>query len=82
MTQLNRHTNDAILKPSCTNDAILKPSRMNDATHQVTKLHARHEYGIIRSPIRRNSGRGVCGGVIPIRNSINITRRRTSWHGR
>ncbi|GFW17546.1 hypothetical protein TNCV_2651041 [Trichonephila clavipes] len=62
------HTKDAILKLSHTTDAILKPSRSNDATHKVTQLclHSRHEYGIVRSPIHRNTSRGVCGSVISI----------------
>ncbi|GFU92861.1 hypothetical protein TNCV_2080071 [Trichonephila clavipes] len=40
---------------------------MTQPTKGRNCLHVRHEYGIVRSPIRRNTGRGVCGGVIFMR---------------
>ncbi|GFV01236.1 hypothetical protein TNCV_3374701 [Trichonephila clavipes] len=55
-----------------------KPSHTSDATPYMLA----EKYGIVRSPIQRNTGKGVCGGVISIWSSTNITRRRSSWHDR
>ncbi|GFW13749.1 hypothetical protein TNCV_2105731 [Trichonephila clavipes] len=61
------HISRYFSKPSPTNDAILKPLRtMTQPTKQRNCSHARHEYGIVRSPIHRITDMGVCGVVISI----------------